>query len=868
MKQFKHIAKIIFLFLGCACFGQVPGHSCGSPEEQNPKFSEEEGGLNCISRSQMATDNDLFIPYPGSNIPDKQLKVRLIFIHHSSSDPRNFDANNNVHQAYMDDIFLRINQHYINFEDPNSCGDFLSDSKIQFVIKERLNIVNSDYWNNCTWGNGGCSSASGGLFPLYDWLPSQGIDRDMINMVFTESEGWYNEVINGAAPYPTCGAGGCSASSPFPTPDLSRGNVCHMLNKFTHWTALTTDYLCPVYPDCCPSSCPESWLWTAVRNYSHELGHSVIGRHLTDGCENLMNSSSATVYVSTDQLGKLHRGLSIHNTRRFVDGCPTSPLPIEITEDETWDMDFRSYNDIIVKTGSMLTLTCILNMPTDKKIIVERGATLIVDGATITSSCDEYWEGIEVWGNANENQPLLSQVLNGNYPANDWDQGVVIIKNNATIENANNAIVTSKRNCGQSCHDLNFTGGIVYVQNSTFLNNWRTAEFMKYETDVSISQFISSSHLINDDYFHPSTPNSHISNWDVKNIKVVNCLFKDDRTNTADHPDGLKSIDGSYYVSINSFDNVDTAICVYEEDNIAASIQILDNTCTNSNAFAYVEGANVLNIWDNTINLGVGGKLGIGVKDCASSFTTRNSIIGTASSINAIVYQSNGPLSHIAQKNVISDVACAVKAIGDNSGLKILCNQFYTNDFDIRIENSDNESGEIFANQGQLTDPAGNLFGGICKFNPGAHIYMTAGAIPFTYYHHNPKAYKPLCTVGPVTIVNTGITFDPQVHCTVADDNPNQEESGRLAQGEHQDQFKIYPNPIGINSSVFIEYIFESEASQFAVSLYDALGNQVLQDDISTSEENLDISSLSPGVYLLVISDKEKILHQEKLIVL
>ncbi|MBK9461163.1 MAG: hypothetical protein IPN94_17455 [Sphingobacteriales bacterium] len=38
-------------------------------------------------------------------------------------------------------------------------------------------------------------------------------------------------------------------------------------------------------------------------------------------------------------------------------------------------------------------------MGEDKKIVVKRGAKLIVDNGTITNTCGARWGGIEVWGN-------------------------------------------------------------------------------------------------------------------------------------------------------------------------------------------------------------------------------------------------------------------------------------------------------------------------------------------------------------------------------------------------------------------------------------------------------------------------------------
>ncbi len=67
-------------------------------------------------------------------------------------------------------------------------------------------------------------------------------------------------------------------------------------------------------------------------------------------------------------------------------------------------------------------------MPIDGKIIVEPGATLIVDGGTIKNAHPEMWAGIEVWGNTAQHQYAHS--------GGQYHQGRAIFKNGAVIENA------------------------------------------------------------------------------------------------------------------------------------------------------------------------------------------------------------------------------------------------------------------------------------------------------------------------------------------------------------------------------------------------------------------------------------------------
>lgn len=209
-----------------------------------------------------------------------------------------------------------------------------------------------------------------------------------------------------------------------------------------------------------------------------------------------------------------------------------------ITGIETWNTDKNMVRDIKVKAGAILILDSItLNMPKDGLIVVEPGGLLVVDSSTITNLCGETWQGIEVWGNSN-----LAQV-----PSN---QGQIIV-NASTVEYAKNAISPWEvGNFPNPSTGTGGTGGIITAQNSTFLNNWRSIDFMRYlppSGGIEKSTIESCTFTINDDYrsFNDDTIPfflGHVSMWSVGGTSIKGCTFEDERSNKA----GDVTTGGSY----------------------------------------------------------------------------------------------------------------------------------------------------------------------------------------------------------------------------------------------------------------------------------------------------------------------------------
>jgi hypothetical protein len=280
--------------------------------------------------------------------------------------------------------------------------------------------------------------------------------------------------------------------------------------------------------------------WYFHEHLPHELGHRLGLWHVYDteeltighldflddlfgnppqyynGSNNLMGGHIPDA-VSPKQMGRMHRALTTDynfknlgdQTRHFAFGF--SSLPHEIINNETWDFIYKSYNNIVIKNGATLTLTCRLEMVPQAKIIVEAGGRLVVDGAIVTSArCggkenEGMWQGIELWGDGNQHQTANQQ-------------GVIHVLNGGTIENAHEAIsVYNTGIYGQH-------GGMVFCDNANFINNRRSVSFLSYNK-WNVSYFKNCRFEVNDDYIPGDPFFAHVTMWDVKGIEFWGCNF-------------------------------------------------------------------------------------------------------------------------------------------------------------------------------------------------------------------------------------------------------------------------------------------------------------------------------------------------------
>jgi len=236
--------------------------------------------------------------------------------------------------------------------------------------------------------------------------------------------------------------------------------------------------------------------WTMKSLLDHEIGHTVMdtGHPCSFPCDShlMMNASQCSgvsfvadkSFLDETALEALHCVSSRSSLHRYYD-C-----------EEDYDVEFKTRivnnnNQIIfntetfirgnlrVVTGTELVIKDKVYLNKNSKIIVEKGARLIIEsGGKLTSynRCSNDWKGIYVEGNG------TSQPSNPYGNLLTEDAGVVILENDAVIENARTGIKCYK--FGESWNS-DYYGGLIVAEGASFLDCGRGVAFMPMANDNS-----------------------------------------------------------------------------------------------------------------------------------------------------------------------------------------------------------------------------------------------------------------------------------------------------------------------------------------------------------------------------------------------
>lgn len=515
------------------------------------------------------------------------------------------------------------------------------------------------------------------------------------------------------------------------------------------------NFLCDVFPinnTMCPSG-------TLPCDVCFENG--------TYNSNNLMGTRfSDNNWMSALQMGRrrMNMHLTSNGIRSFAKEMPSDRVATwNITANETWDFDIQMYEDIVVKAGATLTLKCKVAMATGGRIIVERGAKLVIDGGEVTAWGGKMWDGIHVWGTSTVRQSVAANGLSTAH-------GIVDIINGGTVRDAGVGIQTAKFFDNGDLDWGGYFGGIIRCNNANFINNWKAVAYYTYHNKNVLGNNIANMGYFYNSLFETNAllkdagspyPDAFISLWEVEGLKFYGNTYRNTLPsvpNIGNRGNGIYCYDASFLVdrykvcsvmgpsgcSAYSTNNPSTFTNLYyaisaQNASPYSAISINDNDMIGCNRGVYIGSTYNASITKNRINVGDGDysmtylPYGIYVENSSaykisnnSIFTTYAASYGLSKATGIFVNGANG-LNNVLYRNNFNNMNCGTTVYGDNmgtnpgDGLKFLCNSYGQgsggqNWADMYMGNNVTTNipswmnGKIDKVQGSTTQGANNLF--------------------------------------------------------------------------------------------------------------------------------------------------------------
>lgn len=515
--------------------------------------------------------------------------------------------------------------------------------------------------------------------------------------------------------------------------------------------------------------------------------------------ENIIKSSAAPVGDGASYPGLYGAGRV--DAYQAVVSAQSTGTNTDITSNTTYNIDKVVYGNIIVHTGSTLTITAKIKMGCRGKISVQPGAKLLIDGGEVTSlTPGTLWRGIELWGNRN-------------MPSNPQYHGTLEMRNNAKVSYAANGVLNfSEGNYAEG-------GGIIKVSDSKFINCRRAVglndyPLYSYWTDINAGlsncSFTNTEFLIDDKrclYTSDSqTMNDPylITSWQTKDgIVIKNCTFKslltdDDIVMSSHRGTAVHLAESGALVKENHFEGYTRGVTVTSVTGTPShTVKVYKNTIK-SNVIGILVAANANtdiranriprmakfapNVQHNT-----GGYNGVGIYVDQSSGTyigCNNDIAYEESTENptgiapwntyGIVFNKSAIGGNTVSTNTFAKLGRGIYTLDDNRNLNILNNTFGS-----RVISSElyfDWSGAPFKSLG-----AGCAANPLLTNKVAGNIFTDTGSYLFNFYTNPSIAYyykigavnqQPVSTSGAWNMTGCNSSTTPDLACTVMDVSP------------------------------------------------------------------------------------------------
>ncbi len=550
------------------------------------------------------------------------------------------------------------------------------------------------------------------------------------------------------------------------------------------------------------------------------------------------------VSVSDLEINYVHNKLYASTFGRGMykaDLCNLYPVEdITIREAQTWNNNTRITGNVTIMPEAKLTIKGEVKMAPGKTIVVEIGGMLIVDGGKITNSCEfRPWRGIRVKGTDKQ-------------PQNPLYQGLVSLKNNATIENAEIGI-----------HSTNNTkpytgGGIIMANNAIFKNNLISVQMEKYYGS-NIANFVQCTFITDDDFYSSHfKPESFIVLNEVSNVKILGCELKNTQKNSSFEANGIgvTSFNSNFTLDHNCISS-GLNNCLKYKRNILSGLNYgvvayggystktfkVNHTTFNNNQTAlYASGVYNAEIKWDSILMPDTDLIGIYFDQCSGYILEENYFRSThpLGRSRGLTINNSSDQPNFIYRNTFSRMEYGVIAQNKNRsrdgsrGLQIKCNDFDEIGYSIAVlsDNISNSDGipaiDGIPNQGSnedCTKPAGNIFT-IDYYLPGSSDILNE-CKEIEYFHHNPTDNQNVVPKNPVNVTLRRTEWD-LVYNTCCPEKTTGGGSGTI----------------------------DSETENYKISA-DSISNtlSLLVDDGSTTDKVFMVNSASPNESLTIQED-------------
>lgn len=519
-------ARVVILLVACALIqlndirAQYSSQRCAFTGM--PSTPAQGGGVNwnCVPGSDWFNHyrtQSKYIPNGSPEIPAaiKTIGVKVIVWHRTQTDPDNYVLSDTPD---IQAVIEQINEQFTNVALPSDPATFitpewLTDSRLRFEFRGVHFLVNQTHWS----------------------VTVEGDDFDMLHDAMNAT---VHDAVSGSE---TCllihipGPGALGRTPPIAPEDFDAHRAIvtpqhtaevafafdaeWMMNNWTHeighflglnhvyanfpYAANGTDgarEACNGQPDRLADvfGLPNNWclgddiIWDYPSDcndcFFRQTQNAEPDAALYDGnTNNLMGNNDINDFISPMQAGRMHRTLMTASASQYAWGYSTEPWFIDV--DRTLDWPMKVYQDVVVRTGATLTITCEIHMVPEARIIVEPGARLIIDGGTITipRHATQRWQGVVVQGDFN-----LPQTATMNPPYLDY-QGYMEMRNDAKIMHALYGVSLG--------HTATGGGGVIVIDGNpgsfagSFINCRTALDFAEYQVgqtgpNTSVLEFV------------------------------------------------------------------------------------------------------------------------------------------------------------------------------------------------------------------------------------------------------------------------------------------------------------------------------------------------------------------------------------------